>query len=80
MKRNPLALRSGSHPVRGGTVVAQLPTMIRRRGAQAGYIYVEYLVILICVGIVITLALFELGPGIVKNYTAQKKVLLEEGP
>jgi type II secretory pathway pseudopilin PulG len=54
--------------------------MIRRRRVQSGYIYVEYLVVLILVGLVITLALFELGPSIVKNYTAQKTVLLEEGP
>ena len=54
--------------------------MIRRRRVQSGYIYVEYLVILILVAIVITLALFKLGPSIIKNYTDQKRVLLEEGP
>ena len=51
-----------------------------RRRAQAGFVYVEYLVILVFVGIVITLALIKVGPSILNDYRSQKTVILEEGP
>jgi len=54
-------------------------SMTRRR-AQAGFVYVEYLVILVFVGIVITLALIKVGPSILNDYRSQKTVILEEGP
>ncbi len=54
--------------------------MSRRRRTRAGFIYVEYLIVLTSVGIVITAALLKLGPAIVDNYTKQKAVILEEAP
>ena len=52
---------------------------LRRRAVQA-FVEVEYLVVVACVGIVVAIAIYKFGPGIVKNYHNQETIILQEGP
>ena len=50
------------------------------RRKSAGFIYVEYLAVLVMVGLVIALALATLGPVVIDGYREQLRALLAIAP
>jgi hypothetical protein len=51
-----------------------------RRRAAAAFVEVEYMVVVACVGIVVAIAIYKFGPGIVNNYHKQETIILQQGP
>ena len=70
MTRRSPTLRTSPHAVRA----------LRAARRARGFAQVEYLVVILCVGIVTAFALYRLGPSILKNYREQETILLQKGP
>jgi len=47
---------------------------------QRGTVYVEYLIVLISIGLVVFPALAALGPNVIRNYTHTRAQLLKMSP
>ena len=60
--------------------VLTAPERRRRARAEAGEVYLEYLIVLLAIGIPLATTIAATGPGIVKSYQTERAVLLSIDP